>query len=338
MDTSIVVAAARNLMIRRNELLWRGQAEALEPLYERNTTEGERAFQDACRLVWAMRESAGRRGARYLGQRTNIAVQPVALAGGEARISLVERSRFFYRQGGRFFDEQIHRPHRILLKRRSRRGSMGPWKIAADDCPQETARLDGLPPGSTDVRPIAGGSSEMDAMGLRLSPETPGGISYNRAAVRDYAARWWNGANPAYRTFGVDCTNFVSQSVRAGDAPMTFGARHQGWWYRGPNNQWSFSWSVAHSLRWYLGTSRRGLRATEVERARDLRVGDVISYDFTGDGHFEHSTVVVGHDAAGEPLVAAHTASAFNRFWDYQTSPAFSQNIVYKFFHVADVF
>ncbi len=159
--------------------------------------------------------------------------------------------------------------------------------------------------------------------------------NYNRPAAVAYAEKWWNDYNPAFRAFPVDCSNFVSQCLWAGSFPMVGGARRdQGWWYRGnggPRDTWSYSWAVAHSLRWYLAGSPLVQAAAS---AAELRLGDVISYDFTGDGRWEHSTVVTGFDASGQPLVNAHTSNSRARFWDYRDSPAYTPRIKYSFWHI----
>jgi hypothetical protein len=162
---------------------------------------------------------------------------------------------------------------------------------------------------------------------------------YNRQAAQEYADRWWNGRNPAYPDFAVDCTNFISQCLFAGGAPMDYtNSRVQGWWYAGRpsggREPWSFSWAVAHSLHWYLRTSQRGLRAQTRRTARELQIGDVIQYDWNGDGRFTHSTVVTAFDGAGEPLVNAHTNNSFRRPWAYRDSPAWSRATRYHFFHI----
>lgn len=111
--------------------------------------------------------------------------------------------------------------------------------------------------------------------------------------------------------------------------------RNKGWWY-GKDN-WSFSWSVAHSFRWHLSGSRSGLTAKEVERPEDLIPGDVICYDFEGDGKWDHNTIVVNKDAAGMPLVNAHTNNSRNRYWAYKDSAAWTPNCKYKFFRIGPV-
>jgi hypothetical protein len=156
---------------------------------------------------------------------------------------------------------------------------------------------------------------------------------YNRLKVVQYAERWWNSYNPAYKKFEVDCTNFISQCLHTGGAPMNgFPNRGKGWWLR--NNNWSYSWAVAHSLRQYLGNPQNALRAKEVKSPDQLLLGDVICYDFEGDGRYNHNTVVTGRDALGMPLVNAHTYNSRKRYWAYEDSTAYTPNIKYKFFTI----
>jgi hypothetical protein len=159
---------------------------------------------------------------------------------------------------------------------------------------------------------------------------------YNRLKAVQYAERWWNDFNPAFMKIdGNDCTNFISQCLYAGGAPMRGNPnRGSGWWIRGKT--WSWSWSVAHALRLYLGNSKTGLRAREVSRPDQLLLGDVICYDFEGDGRFNHNTIVTARDANGMPLVNAHTYNSRMRYWEYTDSTAYTPNIKYKFFTIVD--
>jgi hypothetical protein len=163
---------------------------------------------------------------------------------------------------------------------------------------------------------------------------------YDRQKAVEYAERWWNDYNPKFQEFEVDCTNYVSQCLWAGGAPMKHSSdRAKGWWYRfeEPVN-WSFSWAVAHALRWYLPTSRSGLRGKEVSSADQLELGDVICYDFDGDGRWQHNTIVVAKDEAGMPLVNAHTSNSRQRYWSYKDSYAWTEKTAYKFFRIQDDF
>lgn len=164
---------------------------------------------------------------------------------------------------------------------------------------------------------------------------------YDRAKVKVYADRWWDHPNPEFIHFDVDCTNYVSQCLFAGNAPMNYtGNRASGWWYQGQSKQeqWSYSWSVSHSLQWLLASSKAGLRAELVSSADQLTIGDVIIYDWDNNGKYQHSVIVAAMDASGMPLVNAHTSNSRHRYWDYRDSYAWSEATKYRFFHIADSF
>jgi hypothetical protein len=156
---------------------------------------------------------------------------------------------------------------------------------------------------------------------------------YDRFAAVRYAETWWNSYNPAFQKFAVDCTNFVSQCLYAGGIPMSgYPNRVKGWWMK--NHNWSYSWAVAHAFRWYLSGNHSGLKAMEVSSPEKLMPGDVICYDFQGNGRFDHTTIVVAKDRQGMPLVNAHTTNSRMRYWSYEDSTAYTPNIQYKFFHI----
>jgi hypothetical protein len=158
---------------------------------------------------------------------------------------------------------------------------------------------------------------------------------YNRLKAVQYAERWWNSYNPAYKTFENNCTNYISQCLHAGGAPMRgYPNKGTGWWVR--SNNWSYSWTVAHSMRLYLANSKSGLRAKEVSSPDQLLLGDVICYDFEGDGRYNHNTMVTAKAAYGMPLVNANTYNSRMRYWAYEDSSAYTPNIKYKFFTIVD--
>lgn len=170
----------------------------------------------------------------------------------------------------------------------------------------------------------------------------PAGIRYRRDLVAAYADKWWNEGNPSYELFEVNCTNYVSQCIFAGNAPMNYtGKRETGWWYKGRNKGsewWSYSWAVSNALTNYLTASRSsGLRAEVVQSAEELQLGDVITYDWNGDHRFQHSTIVTAFDSFGMPLVNANTVASRHRYWDYRDSYAWTEQTNYRFFHITDL-
>ena len=110
--------------------------------------------------------------------------------------------------------------------------------------------------------------------------------------------------------------------------------RTKGWWYQG--NNWSYSWTTAHALHLYLNNSTMGLKARRVSSVKELKLGDIICYDFEGDGRFNHNTIITGKDANGLPLVNAHTTDSRLRYWSYEDSTAYTPNIIYRFYTIVD--
>ncbi|NPC91965.1 amidase domain-containing protein [Bacillus sp. WMMC1349] len=158
---------------------------------------------------------------------------------------------------------------------------------------------------------------------------------YDRLAVVRYAETFWNKRNSTYKNFQDNCTNFVSQCLRAGKAPMRgYPNRGKGWWMQ--NHSWSYSWAVAHSLRTFLKQSKAGLRSVQVGSADQLMEGDVICYDFRGDGRFDHTAIVTAKDKSNMPLVNAQTHDCRMRYWSYEDSPAYTPSIRYAFLHIED--
>ncbi|MFC5530353.1 amidase domain-containing protein [Cohnella yongneupensis] len=167
------------------------------------------------------------------------------------------------------------------------------------------------------------------------------GTPYRREAAVAYAERWWNEPNNAYENFDVNCTNYVSQCIFAGGAPMNYtGRRESGWWYKGRQNNlelWSYSWAVANALQHHLTQPRvYGLRAEVVPRADMLQLGDVVCYDWEGNGRFQHNTIVTAFTPEGMPLVNANTVSSRHRYWDYRDSYAWTERTQYRFFHITN--
>ena len=160
--------------------------------------------------------------------------------------------------------------------------------------------------------------------------------TYNREAAVAYAQKWWNSNNPRFPMFDVDCTNYISQCLFAGGVPMRGQSnRERGWWLS--SETWSLSWSTPHSLRWYLAGSTKGLQATQVNSPDQLLPGDLIFYDFQGDGRYDHSTIVTSVQN-GVPYVNAHTNNSRNRYWSYEDSYAHTPRTKYIFFHIKDKF
>jgi hypothetical protein len=166
-------------------------------------------------------------------------------------------------------------------------------------------------------------------------------FKYNRLKAVAYANQWWDKRAPQYPDMGVDCTNFVSQCLYAGGAPMKYtGIRSTGWWCRTgmAGEPWSYSWAVANAFRTFLLHAEQGVRAVEIREPGQLKLGDVICYDWDGDGRYTHNTIVTAYDDSGAPLVNAHTNDSVHRNWAYLDSHAWTTRTNYMFLTIKDDF
>ncbi|GIP61031.1 amidase domain-containing protein [Paenibacillus sp. FSL W8-0186] len=258
---------------------------------------------------------------------------------GEIEVELQMARRTYYEKGGARHQEEVIDRQRLTLEREG-----GGWIITRIEQPVDERH-------APFKLPLDRGSGEAGALGKLpgpylnaqvLGPRTSRSTPYRREDAVLYADRWWDGFNPEFAEFEVDCTNYISQCLFAGGAPINYtGKRESGWWYKGyikGREAWSYSWSVANALERLLAHSTSGLRAEAVDNPEQLQMGDVIIYDWDGDGSYQHSTIVTAFDAGGMPLVNAHTTPSKHRYWDYRNSYAWSENTVYRFFRIVDHF
>lgn len=161
---------------------------------------------------------------------------------------------------------------------------------------------------------------------------------YLRSSAVNYALTYGLKPNPNYRYFPLindnsgDCANFISQCLLAGGAQMDFNASRPWWYKHGANKSqdtWSVSWTVAHSLYYYLRVNQENnsayTKGFELTSKNDLELGDLIFFE-NNRGVIFHSAIVTGF-SYGEPLVTHHSYEAVNipyrRSW-----PAFKYHYV----------
>lgn len=159
-------------------------------------------------------------------------------------------------------------------------------------------------------------------------PETRVG-NYNHQAAINYAIQWYSGANVGATTPYVyyvngDCTNFVSQCLRAGGKGDT-----SSWWCNGKYNH-SSAWVNANQFvntfdtydSLYEGNQRR--TGSHFRFTESISAGDVIALDFNGDWIWDHLGIVTDWDnytgsyGYYDYKVAQHTAN----YWEWTSSAA----------------
>ncbi|WP_440113674.1 amidase domain-containing protein [Paenibacillus sp. QZ-Y1] len=142
-------------------------------------------------------------------------------------------------------------------------------------------------------------TSETNASDITTKAVSANG--YNNITARDYAYKWWDTRNPTYSTYygdvwgcapaaecWDDCTNFVSQALRAGGMNFQHGAHYT------DNESWAFgplvpthTWGGAQ--KFYNHWSNRAGVASSVTA---LQTGDAVNADFGADGTINHTAII----------------------------------------------
>ena len=166
---------------------------------------------------------------------------------------------------------------------------------------------------------------------------------YNRHLAVEYAIKYAISPNPCYKKYPKDCTNFVSQALRAGGwteiGGSVFDRKDDGvWWYG--NSVWSkasYTWAGAHNFSSFIKKSGRGTSCSRAE----LTLGDVVQ--IARKGHVFHTMIVTGGNACSVidgseigPMMSYHTTNTRDK--DLNSIEAIYPNDTFLFWKVRDEF
>lgn len=143
--------------------------------------------------------------------------------------------------------------------------------------------------------------------------------NFNRSSMVNYANKYAYSRNPNYGDFsklGGDCTNFVSQIIKAGGTPFDTTGSYR-WYYFNMNNRapsWSGVWNLYDYLinNDYIGP--QGKLANTNEILYGMKTGDVVFIDFDKDGTLDHAVSITSYQTGNSSLtkVASHTVDRKN--------------------------
>ncbi|MFE7773305.1 amidase domain-containing protein [Streptomyces sp. NPDC057445] len=144
------------------------------------------------------------------------------------------------------------------------------------------------------------------------TPE-PRAYSYNKMV--DYANRYWKNRNTAYRTYDSDCTNFISQAMRAGGWKIVdgnyFTRKDRKRWFYGPlASTTSYTWAGAEP--WYWFASKHSKRTKLLNNVWKLEPSDVLQADWNRDNTIDHSMIVT-KSGNGERYLTYRSSNTHNR-------------------------
>ncbi|MEU1848719.1 amidase domain-containing protein [Streptomyces sp. NPDC019990] len=140
------------------------------------------------------------------------------------------------------------------------------------------------------------------------------GTTYDYKAMAAYAEKHWNAYNKDYPDFsgrgaGGDCTNFVSQALKAGGWKHVPGYVYDYTRWFGNADIQSHSFIGVNEWSWFTQNAKRTKPLANVYQ---LEVGDVLQVDFDKDGSKDH-TMIVTYKSRGVPYVTYHSNNTFRR-------------------------
>ncbi|MEU6686352.1 amidase domain-containing protein [Streptomyces sp. NPDC046832] len=138
--------------------------------------------------------------------------------------------------------------------------------------------------------------------------------TYDYKAMAAYAEKYWNVYNKDYPDFnghgaGGDCTNFVSQALKAGGWKHAPGYVYDYTKWFGNADIQSDSFVGVNEWSWFAQNSKR---TTPLANVFQLEVGDVLQMDFDRDGSKDH-TMIVTYKSGGVPYVTYHSNNTLRR-------------------------
>lgn len=170
--------------------------------------------------------------------------------------------------------------------------------------------------------------------------------AYNPSQAARYARKFVNPAgntgnkgewlafyNRDYHVRSADCTNFVSQAIHFGGLPFT-----SSWYYNDKgtkcNNTSHVAGRVGHhactddDYAPYAWINVGGIKNALVgvygtlktsPSDADVKTGYIVQYDWntSQNPNWNHSTICVGTNSSGKPIVCGHTYDYYNVIWNY---------------------
>ncbi len=180
----------------------------------------------------------------------------------------------------------------------------------------------------TAVKKVTGTKAQPETA---ITPNLRSGFNYNRNQAISYANRWWNACNPSsnyncYTGQGVDCANFVSQSIYD-DAGGTLPGDNT--WYSIAGVGVSNTFVNAPMLQSYMQGNFANSWYNDVHyaqaKADDINYqypGDLIFYSWDGGPIIDHTAISVSADANNITQVNAHTDNVYHWYWDLEGAGA----------------
>ncbi|MGW3665081.1 amidase domain-containing protein [Streptomyces sp. NPDC005141] len=258
-------------------------------------------------------------GEKYSSANTTVSLDRTRLKGRHATVSVTETTTLTYDEakGSEPKSTGFVAHHELTFKADHK----GDWQLTGVRDTDDGVAVNQVATTPLVATPMTGDTTPPSATRsatTRPAPAKPKNFSatgYDYKAMAAYAAKYWKNYNPAYPDFngegaGGDCTNFVSQSLKAGGwkhAPGYTNDFHK--WFGNADIQ-SDSFVGVNEFSWFALSSKR---VTSLANVYQADVGDVLQMDFNKDGSKDHTMIVTYRSPQGVPYVSYHSTNTYNR-------------------------
>jgi len=268
----------------------------------------------------------------YTQAQVDVKVDDTTVDGGTATLQLTEHTRLRLpftpqevEEGAPEYEE-LSLPHTVKFTQ----GSDGAWLLSSDKAYAQGGPTPTTQVADTDATADDGGGAPDENEGAKdnaadttplpdsgASDAAKSGVSaaysYNKMVA--YADKYWDHHNDAYRTYGNDCTNFISQAMLAGGWGPKGGALIQRtsnkYWFYGPTKfTTSYTWAGAEN--WYWFAKKHEKRTKILGNVWQLAKSDVLQADWTRNNNIDHSMIVT-KKYQGTPYLTYHTGDTHNK-------------------------
>ncbi|WP_435862269.1 amidase domain-containing protein [Streptomyces lavendulae] len=289
----------------------------------RNATKGRMSAQLAKDEDSALSSLKSRRtrladlGEAYTKADTKVTVDKATVTGGKATVEVTEQTVLTYKKLRGDEPATTDFRTRYELRLTSKKG--GAWELNSIKSQENGPVAVNEPVAAKanvvkdDGNQYPDGTPASTKYPAPAKPKAKTGGAYDYAAMAKYAEKYWSNYNPAYRKFsgaGGDCTNFISQALKAGGWKAVPGSTsdYRNWWYDGAKQ--SDSWVGANEWAWFTLSNQR---AANLANVYQTDVGDIVQVDFNKDGSKDHSMMVTYRSSAGMPYVTYHSTNTYRK-------------------------
>lgn len=257
-------------------------------------------------------------GEKYSKGATSVALDKVKVTGRTAKATVTETTTLTYEKvTGKEPGTTGFQAHHELTFQADQSGTWQLTGVRTTD--------DGGPAVNQVVRPAvattAAAATDMPAAARAATTRNPVAVpknltsgTYDYKAMATYAEKYWSNYNADYPNFngqgaGGDCTNFVSQSLKAGGWKHEPGYVYDYTKWFGNSDIQSYSFVGVNEWSWYAQNSKR---TTALANVYQMQVGDVLQVDFDRDGSKDH-TMIVSYVSGGMPYLTYHSTNTYRR-------------------------